>query len=176
VWDLDLPLAVWREDVVTWLSVGLPATRPGQAVVLPERYTALCAAHRLWMVSPVQLHIPLLCVELERTDWYSSGWRIADFPTHLAQLAVPLRLGEDIDEPDSVQRVRHPGKTVALVTLIDYAVATYGRERLPALVAGLGQYQSWDTLLPAVYGVSAAEFEAGWQAYLSAHYGVPARH
>jgi hypothetical protein len=41
------------------------------------------------------------------------------------------------------------------------------------LVAGLGQYESWDTLLSAVYGVSAAEFEADWQAYLATRYGVP---
>jgi hypothetical protein len=57
--------------------------------------------------------------------------------------------------------------------LIDYAVTTYGREQLPMLVAGLGHYDRWETLIPAVYGVSAAEFEAGWQAYLLAHYGVP---
>jgi hypothetical protein len=62
---------------------------------------------------------------------------------------------------------------VALATLIEYAVATYGLERLPVLVAGLGQYESWETLLPAGFGVSAAEFEAGWQAYLVAHYGMP---
>jgi hypothetical protein len=62
-----------------------------------------------------------------------------------------------------------------LATLIEYAVATYGREHLAALMAGLGQYESWDTLLPGVFGVSAAEFEAGWQAYLTAHYDVPAR-
>jgi hypothetical protein len=58
---------------------------------------------------------------------------------------------------------------VALATLIEYAVATYGHERLPGLVAGLGQSESWGTLIPAVYGVSSAEFEAGWQAYLAAH-------
>lgn len=52
-------------------------------------------------------------------------------------------------------------------------VATYGRERLPTLVASLGHYDSWETLIPAVYGVSPAEFEAGWQAYLATHYGVP---
>jgi hypothetical protein len=62
---------------------------------------------------------------------------------------------------------------VALATLIEYAVATYGRDRLPVLMAGLGQSESWDTLLPAVYGVSSAEFEAGWQAYLADHYAVP---
>ncbi|HMN29643.1 MAG TPA: hypothetical protein PKE45_15950, partial [Caldilineaceae bacterium] len=66
-----------------------------------------------------------------------------------------------------------PGKTVALATLIEYAVTTYGRERLPALVAGLGQYDSWETLVPAVFGVSVAQFERGWQLYLSEHYGVP---
>lgn len=57
--------------------------------------------------------------------------------------------------------------------LIEYAVTTYGRERLPALVAGLGRYEGWKTLIPTVYGVSSAEFEAGWQAYLAAQYGVP---
>lgn len=31
------------------------------------------------------------------------------------------------------------GPHVGLATLIEYAVATYGRERLPILVAGLGQ-------------------------------------
>ena len=62
-----------------------------------------------------------------------------------------------------------------MATLIEYAVATYDRERLPALVAGLGHYESWETLIPAVYGVSPAEFEAGWQAYLAAQYGVQKR-
>jgi hypothetical protein len=68
--------------------------------------------------------------------------------------------------------MNRPDQTVALATLVEYAVATYGRERLPTLVAGLGQYESWETLIPAVYGVSPVEFEAGWQAYLQAHYGV----
>lgn len=67
----------------------------------------------------------------------------------------------------------HPGHTVALATLIEYAVITYGRERLPMLVAGLSQHAGWETLVPAVFNVSAAEFEAGWQAHLATSYGVP---
>jgi hypothetical protein len=62
---------------------------------------------------------------------------------------------------------------VALATLIEYAVITYGRERLPMLVAGLGQYEDWETLLPAVFNVSATEFEAGWQAHLATSYDFP---
>jgi hypothetical protein len=64
-------------------------------------------------------------------------------------------------------------EAVVLATLIDYAVTAYGRERLPALVGGLGQYESWDALIPAVFGVSSAEFETGWQAYLDTHYKEP---
>ena len=169
VWDLDLPLAAWRADVAKWIYVDVPAIGPGQPVVLPKRYAALCGAHKLWLSSPMQIHIPIGCTELDGAAWYLRSFYSGDQLTHLAQLAVPV--------PQSLVReplppAYHPGQTVALATLIEYAVATYGRERLPALLAGLGQYESWDTLLPAVYGVSASEFEAGWQAYLVAHYGI----
>jgi hypothetical protein len=171
VWDLDLPLAAWQEEVVTWVYADLPTTRPGQTVVLPARYKALCAAHHLWLPSPVQIEIPLLCAKLAWEDLLLSPWGWYDPLTRLAQLGVPLRPGKYREEPDSLRLVRHPGHTVAQATLVEYAVATSGRERLPGLVAGLGHYASWDTRLPAVLGVSAAEFEAGWQVYLATHYG-----
>lgn len=50
--------------------------------------------------------------------------------------------------------------------LIDYVVAVYGRERLPVLLAALSEQSTWHTLIPAVFGVTAPEFEAGWRAYL----------
>lgn len=170
LWNLDLPLAVWREEVVKWLYQDAPTTSPTQLVRLPTRYAALCTAHTLWMAHPVQIGIPFGCNELEQQA--SSIWWQFVPPTHLAQLAVPVlpnAYGEPVRATDLVT---YPGQTVVLATLIDYAVATYGRERLPALVAGLGQYDCWETLLPAVYGVSPGEFEAGWQAYLVTHYGV----
>jgi hypothetical protein len=170
VWDLDLPLAAWRPEVVQWLSVDVPAASLGQWLVLPERYQEICAAHKLWMPSPLQIDIPFVCAEQEREHEYFPPGSRRDLPTRLDQLAVPARPSEDV-ESSSRNPVYHPGQMVALATLIEYMVATYGRERLPALVAGLGQYKSWDTLLPAVYGVSAVEFEAGWQAYLAAQYG-----
>jgi hypothetical protein len=58
-----------------------------------------------------------------------------------------------------------------MATLIEYAVATYGRERLPVLVASLRQHHTWETLVPTVFDVSATEFEAGWQVHLAARYG-----
>ena len=118
------------------------------------------------------MNIPLLCAEPHREELILSPWGSYNPLIRLDQLAVPLRPGEYIEEPDSVHRIGYPGQAVAMATLIEYAVVTYGRERLPTLVAGLRSHDRWATLIPAVYGVSAAEFEAGWQAYLVAHYGL----
>jgi hypothetical protein len=173
LWDLDLPLAAWREPVVKWIYIDGPALGSGQTSVLPDRYRELCAAHLLWLLSPAQLNIPLTCVSPELEEPSFPLWRLRDPLTRLDQLGVPLRPSEYSEDLDALHGVvPHPGQTVALATLIDYAVATYGRERLPVLIAGLGQYDSWETLLPAVYGVSPAEFEAGWQAYMARRYGL----
>jgi hypothetical protein len=171
VWDLDLPLSVWRDDVVKWIY----ADRPAQLAVLPAHYTALCGAHKLWMPSPTQLNIPLLCANLDLEIYYFSAWSTRAPLIRVAQFNLPVRPDVSV-EWSSGALIHHPGQTVALATLIEYAVATYGYDHLPALVASLGRYDSWETLLPAVYGVSASEFEAGWQAHLAAHYGVPSRH
>lgn len=173
VWDLDLPLAAWREDIVQWLYVDLPTLAPGQSFVLPDRYPELCADHKLWLSSPALLNIPLMCARPEGEEQSFPLWRLRDPPTRLDRLVVPLRPDQYREKMDPLHRtVTHPGQTVALATLVEYAVTTYGRDRLPLLVADLGQYDSWETLIPAVYGVSAVEFEAGWQVYLAAHYGV----
>jgi hypothetical protein len=173
VWDLDLPLAAWRKETVQWLYLDLPADGPEQPILLPSRYTEICAAHKLWMPSPLQIDIPLMCAEREREYEYFSLRGQREPLTRLDQLAVPVRPDSDLSESSRVDRVYPHGQVVALVTLIEYAVAAYGRERLPALVAGLGQYDRWETLVPAVFGVSAAEFEAGWQRYLAARSSVP---
>jgi hypothetical protein len=55
---------------------------------------------------------------------------------------------------------------------MDYAAAKYGQQSLSALVANAASYTSWETLIPATFGVSAPEFEKGWLAYLHDHFGV----
>lgn len=63
-------------------------------------------------------------------------------------------------------------RSMGAVTLVEHAVATHGRERLPALLHGLAEHETWDALIPAVFGVPMRDFEAGWQAYLAARYAV----
>ena len=47
---------------------------------------------------------------------------------------------------------------------MNYGVETYGRDTLPMLLLATGEHANWDTLIPAVYGVSLEQFEAGWLA------------
>jgi hypothetical protein len=54
-----------------------------------------------------------------------------------------------------------------MLTIIDYIVATYGREKLPALATALVENPNKEDLIPTLFGCSVAEFEAGWQAYLA---------
>jgi hypothetical protein len=170
MWDLELPLSAWRVEIVQWIYSDQPTNPPRQAGVLPPRYRELCADHRIWLLSPLQINVPLFCTDQDQDRGFFFWLEAFDPPMRLTQLAVPLdlvtALSGDIPSPGL------PDQAVVLATLIEYAIATYGREHLPVLVASLDQYDSWATLLPAVFGVSAAEFEAGWQEYLATQYGV----
>ncbi len=61
---------------------------------------------------------------------------------------------------------------VAATTIFLYAGETYGVARLPTFLEAVGDYRGWTGVLPAAYGVSVAEFEAGWRGWLAAEFGV----
>ncbi|MCE7983435.1 MAG: hypothetical protein DYG89_19865 [Caldilinea sp. CFX5] len=169
LWDLNLPLTHWRKEIVTWYYGNLFQPEPAHAMRLPVHYSELCAAHLRWLSSPLQIHIPLFCNELDKDLKGKSCSH--SLPLRLADLAAPISTPSYVEMSSRTSVIDHCDDAIAWATLVEYAVATYGRDRLPALVAGLGQFESWETLLPAVYGVSAAEFETGWQTYLATHYG-----
>lgn len=166
LWDLDLPLAVWRDPVMAWLTGVLfsdTAPRPF------EFQEDLCASHRLWVRSPYTYGIPILC-ELPASqqghllNWYI--WRTG--PLRLSQLA-PVVI--DPIHP-LVGGAPDMASTALLMTVVDYAAATYGAERIPVLIAHTRSHNNWHVLIPDVFGVPADEFEAGWNAFLAAQYGL----
>lgn len=61
---------------------------------------------------------------------------------------------------------------VAATTIFLYAVEVYGVERLPAFLDALGEHRGWSGVLPAAFGVSVEEFEAGWRGWLAVEFGV----
>ncbi|RIK33112.1 MAG: hypothetical protein DCC55_35570 [Chloroflexi bacterium] len=169
LWELDLTLSAWQEDVVQWVYAAPCTCHP---TVVPERYAALCAAHKLWMPSPVHIHIPLACVNRAREEELYPLWYDLAAPKQLSQFPFAVSGDRSPEQTSSMYRKELRGQTVALAALIEYTMVAYGQDRLPALLAGLGEHEGWETLIPAVFGVPASDLEAGWQIYLAAHYDL----
>lgn len=68
------------------------------------------------------------------------------------------------------QRPISGSQIVAIETVLDYIVATYGRAAFGRLVAALGHHDDWQSLIAEVFGIPSSEFEAGRLAYLAAQY------
>jgi len=97
------------------------------------------------------------------------SWRIAASQAGYIPLPAPLSNypgGRSIGANDSTTKV------VVLATVVDYIGATYGKECLPVLLSMLRQHDNWETLIPALYGISEEDFVAGWHEYLIKEYGI----
>jgi hypothetical protein len=168
VWQGDLPLARWREPVVQWVFSDERRWQPELGEVVPHFWAELCAMHRLWITTPLALRIPLVCDNAWDSPTRYLVWRLAYTP--------PLRLAQFplLTQAMLMQGypMGHPAATVALATVLEYAAATYGPERISLLVEEVSEHEYWATLIPAVFGVSADEFETGWQAYLAQQYNL----
>lgn len=86
---------------------------------------------------------------------------------------------------NDITRIRNKGETptaehfywqyVASELLIEYAIETYGQDSLRSLLRGFSQYESWDELIPQIFGLPAVEFEAGFNQFLNNRYMDPGR-
>jgi hypothetical protein len=166
---LDTPLAVWQEPLVTWVFAQIEHLRAEAFSLAPEFYPDFCAEHRLWMASPLDIKIPIVCDEIPRESDYLLTWSATyGSPLTLAQVA-PIATTPLTWYPS---RPSTPGYAIVLATVVEYAEVTYGREKLSLLIAGLHDHTSWKTLIPEVFDVSLTDFEAGWHSYLVKQYNV----
>lgn len=168
LWESDLPLARWKPLLVRWIYVTLPAQTTTEYLPLPADYAALCAAHQLWMDYPVQLQIPLLCQGMDESPRRLSYSMIRQAPNRLPPLDLPIYPDEEVDAAGQRTVPRHPGYAIAVATLIDYVHQRYGGVYVPQLVAAWGGGTTWEVLVPTLFGITAAEFERDWQAFLAA--------
>lgn len=105
----------------------------------------------------------------QRSPWHAQAQAVfkTALPTHL-----PLRLDDIENWPDN----NRPGQERVMrqymvsESIIDFAMNTYGRSTMPTLLTGLERERDWDGLTTAVFGVSAADFEAAWNRYLAQTY------
>ncbi|MBX2999567.1 MAG: hypothetical protein KF893_13705 [Caldilineaceae bacterium] len=151
-------LSAWQTTLTRWLySIEARAPQP-DAEMLAQELAHLCAAHQIAAYQSVIANAAPtdLCVAPPMWDL-----------RYLANHHAPDRL-DHLFMPDFDLTVTDPSwiDLLAFETVLDYVVATYGDDALFALVEGFRRYDTWNTLIPAVFAVSAEEFERGWQGYL----------
>jgi hypothetical protein len=158
-------LAAWHNDLARWLyGIGVRTPRP-DAQVLAQELARLCDTHHI-------LAYHSLMVEDAKTQLCVTPPLLElQYLAQENQTQLPDRIGQ-LTMPDAEMRISEDAwmSVLAFETLLDYTAATYGDDALPKLVNGFRRYDTWDALIPALYDLSAEEFETGWRAYLVKDY------
>lgn len=110
-----------------------------------------------------------------RRKWeYESVVQAWSKPTTLPRLDDLLSIARDCWQPppllemEALNSGRPIPRSELAATLVEYLVATYGRQIIPILLRDLNQDSSWNALAQNVVNLSAEELEADWQASLLA--------
>lgn len=95
---------------------------------------------------------------------------------HNAQSYTLTFVHDIIDGPEGESEQRSQPSATAYATantLAEFMLVTYGTNKVPALLDAFVEHDTWETLTPALFHLSADEFEAQWQAYLRQQYPIP---
>jgi hypothetical protein len=131
-------------------------------------YADLCVMHTVWLSTPALLSIPLSCEgEGDARHPASSPDRLS--VAQLEQLSSDIFWQESVPQAGT-NRAGQPGDAVILATLVDYVAERYGREKLPRLLAALGEERDGTPLAHELFGMTSAELADGWREYLAGHY------
>jgi hypothetical protein len=152
LWQEGGPIVSSHDALITWLYQ--MSKNPSSRHALPAGYAELCHFDRVWQLIPSDLMIPLFC-NVEAPTGRPANYDLA-LASRWPQLVNYRGEGSySLPRPDSA--------AISLETIIEYIVATYGRDKLPQFFNALGEHTTPDTLIPALFGVSRTSFEAGWQ-------------
>ncbi len=158
-------LPAWQADLVQWLQTDAAAMRLGEREAAAADLEILCRIYVVWgHTLPLNPSPATLCID---PAWRAHLPYMQPWPHNLRDMVNSLDTESIQDDWAGYWRDR-----LAASTVVEYLVETYGRDRLPLLLACMGQYRSWEELVPAVTGVSVEEFEAGWQEYVTLRYGT----
>ncbi len=156
-------------DMAAWLDAGAPKIHPNRIAVSAQGLDRVCQGYQIWRYSlPVILHPPTLCSTLDEAHTDRPLALTAPLPAKLSIIYADRgwqSYWADVPN-EQVDLYGNFMREVAAATLIDYMVQVYGREKLPDMMTAMREYDTWDRLIPAVFGISAHEFESGWQDYL----------
>ena len=80
---------------------------------------------------------------------------------------------ESVEGPDEQWSQVSPTAYATANPLMEFILVTYGYDKVPELLDAFEEHASWETLTPALFHLTADEFEEQWHAYLRKHYPIP---
>lgn len=142
------PLAAGVDEIVAWRYGEAGAALPSESRV------RICDAFALWQRTPLDFGLPVACGPADAADL-----PLSPPPRTLSALGLP-EAGWSIERETegSLHSPADSARSLALALLIEQTVEVYGPDSLPRLLAAPAEYDSWETLFPAVYGESVAYF------------------
>ncbi|MBV7332989.1 hypothetical protein KFU94_33125 [Chloroflexi bacterium TSY] len=105
----------------------------------------------------------------QRAPWHEQAERLFKRNSHKR---LPLSLSsvtssEYFMQPNQENIMWH---YIATESVIDYALNTYGRHKIPALLQAFSDHETWMSLIPAVFELPAEQFELDWNQSLYQKY------
>ena len=165
IWEHELPLAHWRKPLVWWIFDNGDLHSAHDNFAVTPFAQALCLQHSLWMHSPLELGVPIICWQPERAEGKINARHYSRSIEGLS-LAPLIYKSSPTDYSSTWQPVLPGYAAIELATAFEYIAATYGSEQIPGLLAEVPAHMQVETLIPAVFGVSLTDFDRGWQPFL----------
>lgn len=167
-WEKTTLTQSHKIGVVGWLYEYAPHSPQALLNAFPE----ICELFDMWHIVPPAGPAFFYCT-VKPTFLRSTYSRS---PASLAQLPIsqPQYLSS-VDGSGGLQGesgVYTQGQVIAFATIMEYAAHTYGPGSVAALLRAAREGKNWTTAAPESVGLSAAEFEMGWWAWLANEYGV----
>jgi hypothetical protein len=172
IWERDVPLAVWREPLLYWLFEPPNASQLRDTYDNPLFAYELCAHHQLSGLYPLDLAVPIECWQTSNGEPRFRVWPYQStmHAVSLGSLFYGAVTGADDTDSNahvSIMPLPEPGPyAIMLATVFEYVAERYGREQLPRLLAEIPRHKTTETLIPALFAISASEFEENWRRYL----------
>lgn len=171
---LEQELVVLRQEILRRQGLERSATEKHETIALAQQIVATAAAggkqNVQWRSVMVALQL-YLKLEIERPGWQQEEAYLArrhfatTQPLHLVQQVVV------VDSGQSLEIMQHMATADVLADpLIEFILNTFGYVQLPQLLEAFEEHETGETLVPAVFEMSAQEFEEKWHAYLEERY------
>lgn len=158
-----------KSELINWLYGNALYGPPGLRISYPE----VCELFGAWQVVSPTVPMGFYCTEdtpFSFATYFRASITLRDLPLTISWEGLPHE--KKVYPLTGALLLSNQGQTMAVASVLEYTIHTYGQTSIAALLQAAREGKSWHTIAPEVFGVSEADYETGWWAWLAAEYGV----